>query len=189
MYAYPLDPVKEVDPLGLITFSGAFGKEAGSAVNAASEGYMSYEEASATIDAANGPTYSPLLFSVSADAGVSGYGVFGGSFSGGVLTGNGDKGLDLCSYLMACQGVGGGAAGAISLSGTISNAPPSSGMTILSGATTDVGFIINGSTTGLVEINGSNGPINLSATLAAGVGGGTFSGGITCQQYTRCIVN
>ena len=36
------------DPLGLITFSGAFGKEADSAVNAASEGYMSYEEASAT---------------------------------------------------------------------------------------------------------------------------------------------
>ena len=90
---------------------------------------------------------------------------------------------------MACQGVGGGAAGAVSLSGTISNAHPSSGMTILSGATTDVGFIINGSETGLVEINGNNDPINLSATLGAGVGGGEFSGGITCQQYTRCVVN
>ena len=39
-YTYPLNPVKGVEPLGLITFSGAFGKEAGSAVNAASEGFM-----------------------------------------------------------------------------------------------------------------------------------------------------
>ena len=189
LYTYPLNPIRYIDPLGLITFGGAFSKETGSAVNAASEGFMSYEDASAAIDAANGPTYSPLLFSVSADVGVSGYGILGGSFSGGVLTGNSDKGLDLCVYTMPCQGIGGGAASGISLSGTISNAPPSSGITILTGVTSDVGFIINGSATGLVEINDKNDPVNLSATLAGGVGGGAFSGGITCQQYTHCIVN
>lgn len=189
-----MNPIIKIDPLGLdkIDFPGyntPWGNEVGSAANAVSEGKMSYEDGVAAIDAATGPYYSPLIFSSSLDVGVAAYGITGGSIALGILTGNGDKGLDLCAYIMACQGVGAGASGAASISGTVSNAPPSSGVSYSSGATTDVGFLLNGSATGLVEMNGKNDPLHWSATAAGGLGAGEFAGVLTCQQYTRCIVN
>ncbi|EBB6987905.1 RHS repeat protein [Salmonella enterica] len=188
-YIYPLNPVMDIDPLGLMAFGGEFGKWAGSAVNAASEGHMSYEDATAAIDAANGPTYSSLLFSLSLDVGLSAYGITGGSVAAGILTGNGDNGLDLCAYAMACQGGGIGAAGGASLSGTVTNAPPTSGVSYYKGVTTDVGLVANGAVTVLSESNGVDDPMHISATLSGGLGGGEFTGFITCQQYTKCIVN
>ncbi|EAZ8172087.1 RHS repeat protein [Salmonella enterica] len=188
-YIYPLNPVMDIDPLGLMAFGGEFGKWAGSAVNAASEGHMSYEDATAAIDAANGPTYSSLLFSLSLDVGLSAYGITGGSVAAGILTGNGDNGLDLCAYAMACQGGGIGAAGGASLSGTVTNAPPTSGVSYYKGGTTDVGLVANGAVTVLSESNGVDDPMHISATLSGGLGGGEFTGFITCQQYTKCIVN
>ena len=158
-------------------------------MNAASEGYMSYEEASATIDTANGPTYPPLLFSLGLDVGVSAYGITGGSATAGILTGNGDKGLDLCAYAMACQGVGIGAAGGASLSGTITNSPPSSGTSYYGGAITEIGLVGNGAVTILSELNKEEDSAHISATLSGGVGGGSFNGILTCQQYTKCRVN
>ncbi len=189
LYQYPLDPLYKIDPLGLMAFGGEFGKWTGSAANAASEGYMSYDGATAAIDAANGPTYSPLLFSLSIDIGVSAYGITGGSLAAGIITGNNDKGLDLCAYAMACQGVGIGEAEGISISGTVTNAPPTSGSSYYRGVTTNVGFIANGAITTLTELNGTDDPTHVSTTLSGGVGGGDFSGAITCQQYTKCIEN
>jgi len=66
-YVYPLDPLSGSDPLGLVEFF----KWAGSAVNAASEGTMPYEDATAAIDAANGPDYKPFSGSFSVDVGIS----------------------------------------------------------------------------------------------------------------------
>ncbi|EHX0166787.1 RHS repeat protein, partial [Salmonella enterica] len=175
-YIYPLNPVMDIDPLGLMAFGGEFGKWAGSAVNAASEGHMSYEDATAAIDAANGPTYSSLLFSLSLDVGLSAYGITGGSVAAGILTGNGDNGLDLCAYAMACQGGGIGAAGGASLSGTVTNAPPTSGVSYYKGVTTDVGLVANGAVTVLSESNGVDDPMHISATLSGGLGGGEFTG-------------
>jgi len=183
------NPISRIDALGLMAFGGEFGKWAGFAVNAASEGHMSYEDAIAAIDAANGPTYSPLLFSLGLDVGLSAYGIAGGSVAAGILTGNGDKGLDLCAYAMACEGGGIGVAGGASLSGTVTNAPPTSGSSYYKGATTDVGLVANGAVTVLSELNGVDDPMHISATLSGGLGGGEFTGLITCQQYTKCIVN
>lgn len=41
----------------------------------------------------------------------------------------------------------------------------------------------------LFEINKKEDPTHISATLSGGVGGGGFTGIVTCQQYTKCIVN
>lgn len=59
LYQYPFNPVSKIDPLGLMAFGGEFGKWLGSAVNAVSEGNMSYDDVTTAIDAANGPTYLP----------------------------------------------------------------------------------------------------------------------------------
>ncbi|WP_350318940.1 RHS repeat-associated core domain-containing protein, partial [Lelliottia wanjuensis] len=184
-YLYPSDPLSGIDPLGLVEF----GKWAGSAVNAASEGNMSYEDTAAAIEVANGPHYSPPLFSMSVDGGLSAYGIFGGSVSAGVTTGNGDKGLDLCTYFTACQGAGAGASAGASVSASVSNAPPGSGVSYYGGATTDVGFIANGTATVLSEINKKEDPTHISLGVAGGIGGGSFSGVVTCQQNTKCVVN
>lgn len=191
-YKYPLDPVSRVDPLGLIDFPGyntPFGDSVGGLSNEVSKGNMSYDDGASAIQEQSGPHYSPPIFSISADGGVSAYGIFGGSAVVGVLTGNGDKGLDLCGYIMACQGVGAGAAAGVSITGTASNAPPSSGTSYYGGATTNVGLIANGAITLLSELNKTEDPTHLSGSFGGGLGGGTYSGVITCQQYTKCIVN
>jgi RHS repeat-associated protein len=179
LYRYTSNPLQGVDPLGL----SEFGKWAGSAFN------LPEDQIAAALDVANGPLYSPPEFSLSVDVGIAGYGFLGGSIAAGIVTGNNGKGLDLCAYLMACQGAGVGISGAASISGTVSNAPPTSGVSYLSGATTDIGFLLNGTATNLLEINGSDKPLNISSTLGAGLGGGSFTGGLTCQQYTRCVLN
>lgn len=150
---------------------------------------MSYDNAMSAIDAANGPTYLSPLFSLGLDIDLSAYGITGGSVAAGILTGNSNKGLDLCAYMMACQGVGIGAAGGVYLSGTVTNDSPASGSSYYGGATTDVGLVANGAVTVLSEMNGEDDPMHLSTTLSGGFGGGEFSGLITCQQYTKCIVN
>ncbi|EAA7242773.1 RHS repeat protein [Salmonella enterica subsp. salamae] len=192
LYKYPLNPMNRIDPLGLIDFPGyntPRGNGVGSVPNAVSEGRMSYDEGIQTLKDLSGPHYSPPLFSISLDGGLSGYGIAGGSVAVGVLTGNGDKGLDLCTYIMSCEGAGIGAAGGASISGTVTNAPPSSGSSYYKGATTDVGLVANGAVTVLSEINGKEDPTHISATLSGGIGGGGFTGVVTCQQYTKCIVN
>lgn len=110
LYLYLLNPLSKIDSLGLMAFGGEFDNRA-----------------TAAIDAANGPKYSPLLFSLSLDIGTSAYDITGGNFAARIITGNSNKGLDLCAYAMACQDVGIGAAGGISVSGTVTNAPPTSG--------------------------------------------------------------
>ncbi|SQA67617.1 Cell wall-associated polypeptide CWBP200 [Yokenella regensburgei] len=101
-YKYPLDPVSRVDPLGLIDFPGyntSWGNSVGGISNEVSKGDMSYGDGARAIQEQSGPHYSPPIFSVSADGGVSAYGIFGGSVSAGITTGNGDKGLEyLCIY-------------------------------------------------------------------------------------------
>ncbi len=192
LYNYPLNPANKIDPLGLISFPGqntTWGNAVGSIPSAVSEGRMSYEEGVQTLTDLSGPHYSPPLFSISADGSLSAYGITGGSIAAGLLAGNGNKGLDLCAYIMSCEGAGIGAAGGVSLSGTVTNAPPSSGKSFYKGVTTDVGFIANGAVTVLSEINKKEDPINISTTLGGGLGGGEFTGLITCQQYTKCIVN
>lgn len=75
------------------------------------------------------------------------------------------------------------------LSGTFTNAPPSSGASYYIGATIDVGLMANGAVTVLSEINKKEDPTHISATLSGGVGGGGFTGIVTWQQYTKCIIN
>jgi RHS repeat-associated protein len=191
-YKYPLDPVSRVDPLGLIDFPGyntSWGNSVGGISNEVSKGDMSYGDGARAIQEQSGPHYSPPIFSVSADGGVSAYGIFGGSVSAGITTGNGDKGLDICVYITNCQGAGTGAAGGASISGSVSNAPPGSGVSYYGGATTDVGFLVNGAATVLTELNKNGDPVHISTGLSGGVGGGSFGGLITCQQYTKCLVN
>ncbi|HAU4369569.1 TPA: hypothetical protein F6W26_16745 [Citrobacter amalonaticus] len=191
-YKYPLNPVNRIEPLGLIDFPSyntPWGNSVVSVPNAMSEGRISYDEGIQTLKDLSGPHYSPSLFSISLDGGLSAYGITGGSVSVGVLTGNGDKGLDLCVYMMSCEGLGIGAAGGASLYGTATNAPSSSGSSNYIGGTTDVGLVANGVVTILSELNKKEDPVHISTTLSGGVGGGGFSGIITCQQYTKCIVN
>ncbi|UKJ21428.1 RHS repeat-associated core domain-containing protein [Enterobacter mori] len=184
-YQYPFNPVSKIDPLGLMSFGGKFGKWSGSAVNAASEGNMSYDDATTAIDAANGPTYLPPSGSLSVDIGGSSDAFSGGSFATGISIGANDRASgnsDICAYYIVCDHSGVGFAGGLAISGTIS------GGGIFPGETKSKGVIYSGGLLGKLSGSGvKNSAENYSGSLSAGPGVGFFGGELTCSQVSRCL--
>jgi RHS repeat-associated protein len=157
LYQYPLDPVTDIDPLGLMAFGGEFGKWAGSAANAASEGHMSYDNAAAAIDAANGPTYLPPSGSLSVDIGGALDAFSGGSFATGISIGTNDKASgnqDICVYYMLCEHSGIGYAAGLSISGTVSGGGISPGETESEGMLYSGGLLGKFSASGAKDYSG-----------------------------------
>ncbi|EHK2707864.1 RHS repeat protein, partial [Salmonella enterica] len=184
-YTYPLNPVAEVDPQGLMALGGEFGKWAGSAANAASEGHMSYDNAAAAIDAANGPTYLPPSGSLSVDIGGALDAFSGGSFTAGIAIGTNNKASgnqDICVYYMLCEHSGIGYAAGLSISGTVSGGGISPGKTESEGMLYSGGLLGKFSVSGAKDTSG-----NYSGTLSAGPGIGVYGGRLTCSQISRCI--
>ena len=184
-YTYPLNPVAKVDPQGLMALGGEFGKWAGSAANAASEGHMSYDNAAAAIDAANGPTYLPPSGSLSVDIGGALDAFSGGSFTAGIAIGTNNKASgnqDICVYYMSCEHSGIGYAAGLSISGTVSGGGISPGVTESEGMLYSGGLLGKFSASGAKDTSG-----NYSGTLSAGPGIGVYGGKLTCSQISRCI--
>ncbi|SQH38399.1 core protein [Salmonella enterica] len=184
-YQYPLNPVTKIDPLGLMAFGGEFGKWAASAANAASDGHMSYDNAAAAIDAANGPTYLPPSGSLSVDIGGALDAFSGGSFATGISIGTNDRASgnsDVCAYYILCDHSGVGFAGGLSISGTIS------GGGISPGETKSKGVIYSGGLLGKLSGSGAKDTAgNYSGALSVGPGLGVFGGELTCSQVSRCL--
>ncbi len=129
-----------------MAFGGEFGKWSGSAVNAASEGNMSYDDATAAIDAANRPTYLPPSGSLSVDVGGSLDAFSGGGFATGISIGTNDRASgnsDVCAYYILCDHSGVGFAGGLSISGTISGGGISPGETKSKGLYIPEGYWVN----------------------------------------------
>lgn len=185
LYQYPLNPVLKIDPLGLMAFGGEFGKWAGSAVNTASEDHMSYDDANAAIDAANGPTYLPPSGSLSVDVGGALDAFSGGSFSAGMAIGTNDKASgnqDICVYYMLCEHSGIGYSAGLSSSGTVS------GGGISPGKTESKGMLYSGGVMGKLSGSGAKDTSgNYSGTISIGPGVGVYGGSLTCSQISKCI--
>ncbi len=185
LYQYPFNPVSKIDPLGLMAFGGEFGKWLGSAVNAVSEGNMSYDDVTTAIDAANGPTYLPPSGSLSFDAGGSLDVFSGGSFATGISIGTNNRATgnsDVCAYYILCEHSGIGFAGGLSISGTISGGGISPDETKSKGVIYSGGLLGKFSGSGVKDSAG-----NYSESLSVGPGLGVFGGELTYSQVSRCL--
>jgi len=182
LYQYPLDPILHSDPLGLMEF----GKWVGSAVNAASEGNMSYEQAAAAIGAASGPYYKPPSGSISLDAGISLDAFSGGSVVLGITVGTNDKASgnkDICAYYAQCDHSGAGLAMGVAASLSASEAGVSPGQTDSKGAMMGGGLLGKFSIAGTKDSSG-----NRTGILSVGPGIGAWVGELSnCSQHSKCL--
>lgn len=127
-------------------------------------------------------------YTYSLGANLSADGIAGGSVEIGLSVGKkaGEYSLDLCSYLQACQHLGGGGAGGAAVNASATNAAPSSGATFYAGVTGSGGAIGDANVSMMADIKD---PTNIAASAGIGIGGGGFVGGLTCQSYSKCIIH
>ena len=188
-YTYPRNPLTSIDPLGLQDFSGFPGMGPGTAQRASLGMYMMQQGASQQ-EISNALYGPPTGFkgTLSAEGAISGHVIGGGSGAVGVAVGKDREAWlpKLCAYLTTCQTVGPGAAGGVSINGSATNAPPSTGVTYHAGGFGTGGFLGDASGSVLMEISK---PSNVTVSGGLGIGGGAAGGLMTCQMYSLCTPN
>jgi RHS repeat-associated protein len=193
-YNYVTNPVERIDPLGLSDGFGGYIQAQGSlGINMTEKGATPQEISNAASGLARGDGYGNSWYldtngTASLDLSLSADGMVGGSFAAGLSTGKeaGTYIPDLCAYLTACQHLGVGIATSVALTGSVSNAAPSSGITKTIGVLATGGALGDGAIAGTVDLNN---PKNATASAGVGVGAGVFAGFITCQTYTKCTIH
>ncbi len=191
LHQYTPNPIQRIDPLGLdwgafVNSMPAVQQQASYAMYLAEQGVSNEEYAQRMSDFTTGRRDpGPLEGSVSVSAGASGHVIAGGGGSVGITVGkHKDQYIPrICIYIQTCQTLGPGAAGGVDLSGTLSNAGPSTGVTYSGGGFGTGGYLGEGS--GSVQVNLKN-PNEVSFTGGIGIGGGAAGGAMTCQQYQWC---
>ena len=188
-YTYPRNPLTSIDPLGLQDFSGFPGMGPGTAQRASLGMYMMQQGASQQ-EISNALYGPPTGFkgTLSAEGSISGHVIGGGSGAVGVAVGKDREAWlpKLCAYLTTCQTVGPGAAGGVSINGSATNAPPSTGVTYHAGGFGTGGILGDASGSVLMEISK---PSNVTVSGGLGIGGGAAGGLMTCQMYSLCTPN
>lgn len=148
---------------------------------------MTYGDATAAIDTANGPYYSPLSGSITADVGASGD-IFTGAgvaYGAGLTTSEiSPVYMDACVYRTLCEHEGIGVAAGYGATGTISEGVMSSGKGDSTGYMATGGWLGKFTISGTQDSSGKK-----SASLGAGPGEVAFAGKITCHQSTNCLFN
>jgi RHS repeat-associated protein len=142
LYAYLINPVQKVDPLGL----SEWGKWVGSSFN------LPNDEIAAAIEASNGPYYEPPSGSISFDGGGSADIFTGASNAIGVGLTTDEKSpihMDLCIYNNLCEHEGVGTAVGYGATGTISESEMSSGKSDAAG------YMATGGIFGKLTISGT----------------------------------